>query len=325
MEPTEQNKTAPAGGDGARATVVLFPGALGDFLCFLPTLAALRQRTRGPIHLYANSDWLPILDMPGVDGRSIQRREVADLFADGPLQTATRGALGGFAAAYSWTGAGDPNFGARLASLSEGPSKVFPFRGMEPREHAGAYFARCIGAGAPLPAIAQYIRRDRFAWHQPLQRHGLDSPRLLVVHPGSGSPRKNWNGFTRLIEEETAARMPVVIFGPADEPIRLPEGVQRFDALSLPELAALLDLADVYVGNDSGVSHLAGALGTPGVVLFGSSDPQVWRPLGSSLQVIHRSEPCRQCEDRFCEHRLSVEDVRAAIHDHRHPGERGYR
>ena len=55
---------------------------------------------------------------------------------------------------------------------------------------------------------------------------------------------------------------------------------------SLWQVGALLSRADLYVGNDSGVSHLAGAMGARGVVIFGPTCPEQWRPLGGALTVI---------------------------------------
>lgn len=61
-------------------------------------------------------------------------------------------------------------------------------------------------------------------------------------------------------------------------------------SLSLGQVGALLSRADLYVGNDSGVSHLAGAVGARGVVLFGPTSPEQWRPLGGILVVVTNQE-----------------------------------
>ena len=68
--------------------------------------------------------------------------------------------------------------------------------------------------------------------------------------------------------------------------------------LDLPTVAAIARLAAAFVGNDSGVSHLAAAVGTPGVVIFGPTDPARWRPLGpAGTQIdILRREPIDSIE-----------------------------
>jgi ADP-heptose:LPS heptosyltransferase len=76
------------------------------------------------------------------------------------------------------------------------------------------------------------------------------------------------------------------IAGPAEagEPPAL--GVPDVREWSLPDVAAVLSRAALYLGHDSGVSHLAAAVGTSGVVIYGPTDPRRWRPLGGNLVPI---------------------------------------
>jgi heptosyltransferase III len=69
-------------------------------------------------------------------------------------------------------------------------------------------------------------------------------------------------------------------------PERIPGHFRTAAGLSLPETAALLASARAWLGNDSGPSHLAALCGTPSTVLFGPTDPRVWRPLGERVRVI---------------------------------------
>jgi ADP-heptose:LPS heptosyltransferase len=108
---------------------------------------------------------------------------------------------------------------------------------------------------------------------------------FLAIHPGSGSPGKNWPAarFVALAERLATGRRFLVIEGPADEcsvaPLRLERAVIARD-LPLRALGALLRHAGLFVGNDSGVSHLAAAFGAPTLVLFGPTNPAVWSPSG---------------------------------------------
>lgn len=319
------------GRDKAIDTLVLFPGALGDFVCLLPALVALRGATPGTITVAAGGAAGDLLDLADSTTVSIHRREIADLFqgdSDEPA-TATRRLLGGFRTAFSWTGHGDPNFAARLARLGRGPDArvaVFPFRGMAPGEHAAAWFARCVGLAARVPAVddpaaAAAVRAalavDRAALAGFLARHGIGSRPLLVVHPGSGSGRKNWPGFADTIGRwrRDAGRAWVVaeIRGPAEAELPpLPDAV-ACENLPLPLVAALLEHADLFLGNDSGIGHLAGILCRRGLALFGPSDPAQWRPLGGSLEILHRPAPCPACGDVLCLHRLGTDEVAARL------------
>ena len=93
----------------------------------------------------------------------------------------------------------------------------------------------------------------------------------------------------------------VAILGPAEasiEPIFREAGVAVLKDLDLPTVAAVARIAAAFVGNDSGVSHLAAAVGASGVAIFGPTDPVRWRPLGSGQIEILRREPIDSIEVR---------------------------
>ncbi len=304
-------------------TLVFFPGALGDFLCFLPTLLALRRTYPERLCLVANPAWTTLLALADIEVVPLHRREVADLFADGAEPAAaTRRLFGGFARARSWTGHGDPNFPVRLAQLCE-DTHVLPFRDFQPGERAAASFARSLGLDLDvedetvLSDLRRAVRRDDAGCETWLRQRGLGEARLLVLHPGSGSRRKNWQGYGHLVESWRRQMGPawriVELAGPAESEMPSFDGCVSLRDAPLPLVAALLARADLYAGNDSGISHLAGVVGAPGVVLFGSTDPIAWRPLGNSLTCLHRPVPCDLCPDRFCEHRLAAGEVVEAL------------
>lgn len=306
-------------------TLVLFPGALGDFLCWLPALQRLRARYGGTIAVVAKEPWLDLLGMPDTVAVSIDRREIADLYrSGGEIAPETHRLLGGFRRAYSWTGHGHPGFAPRLAQLGEPGAEVsvFPFRNMVSGEHASTYFVRCLDGGAagnsadagdPLAAVPPQLRRDD-EWHNAfLAAHNLRRHPRLVVHAGSGSPRKTWPGFGTAIEAWRESVSPVwrviEVRGPAEDAIPpIPDAV-CVTGQPLSRIASLLAHADAYLGNDSGITHLAGIVGVPVLALFGPSDPSVWRPLGERSHVLHRPVPCDMCGDRLCLHRCDPQDV----------------
>lgn len=106
----------------------------------------------------------------------------------------------------------------------------------------------------------------------------------IVLHPFSGSTRKNWplENFRAL-----AARLDNVAWtcGPEDN---LP-GATRFD--NLADLARWLAGARLFIGNDSGITHLAAAVGTPTLALFGPTDPAIWCPAGDHVRWMRFAEP----------------------------------
>lgn len=110
--------------------------------------------------------------------------------------------------------------------------------------------------------------------------------RFLAVHPGSGSAAKNWpvERFSALVDALTAGQPWLLVQGPADDasatPLRMLPRAVVASGWPLRALGALLGCAGLYVGNDSGVTHLAAAWGAPTLALFGPTDPAVWGPLG---------------------------------------------
>jgi ADP-heptose:LPS heptosyltransferase len=103
-----------------------------------------------------------------------------------------------------------------------------------------------------------------------------------VIHPFSGSPAKNWPMEQyRELAVQLQSRCPVKWCAGPEEELA---GAVRF--ADLYELACWLTAAQVYIGNDSGISHLAAATGIPTVALFIGSNPQVWSPRGPNVKIV---------------------------------------
>lgn len=280
--------------------LVLFPGALGDFVCLLPTLAALQERFNG-LTVAARPSLLELLPAE-INRFSIERREMADLFGSAAPHEGTRHLLAGFTQVLSWTGHGHAGFADRLGAASGAQVAVHPFRGMRDGEHAACYYARCAGVWARAWTLT--VPADAHDWAAALlQPHA--EPNTIVIHAGSGSAAKNWRGFPALAERWRQHGPVIWIVGPADDAAQIPRTACVVRDQPLPRIAALLQRTPLYVGNDSGVSHLAGIAGARGLALFGPSDPIVWRPLG--LHLLRGAPTCDACCDiGFCTHRLSV-------------------
>ncbi|MFH1758153.1 MAG: glycosyltransferase family 9 protein [Pseudomonadota bacterium] len=130
-----------------------------------------------------------------------------------------------------------------------------------------------------------------------------EGDRVLVIHPGSGSPAKNWSpeNFARVADRVSERSKVLLISGPANDGV---EEVRRalkkadsfvVDNLPLLQLAALLQRSTAYLGNDSGITHLAAALGMPTVAIFGPTDPAIWGPRGPGVRILYEKSSCAPC------------------------------
>jgi ADP-heptose:LPS heptosyltransferase len=156
-------------------------------------------------------------------------------------------------------------------------------------------------------------------------------PLKIFIHPGSGSRKKCWpvSNFIKIASSINAkGKRPEFILGPAEYDLsnmllqqRIPNSkVHTIDTLT--ELAFLLKTGGGYIGNDSGVSHLAAFLGLPTVVAFGPSDPEIWKPMGRAVKIVQpevECSPCFEagkvgCEEIECFNRISPEDVLAEFY-----------
>ena len=165
---------------------------------------------------------------------------------------------------------------------------------LEPGIHASitlAGVALALGGVADVePPILQTRLEDRAVVDEWRQR--LGGPGFLAVHPGSGSRLKNWPGqrFAELADALALGRPLLVVEGPADAEavgsLRSRATAVFARGLPLRTLGAILADASLYVGNDSGVSHLAAACGARTLALFGPTDATVWAPTGPRVRVV---------------------------------------
>lgn len=138
----------------------------------------------------------------------------------------------------------------------------------------------------------------------------LHDRKLALLHPAAAFATKQWaaENFAR-VAEYLAERgfAPVAIVAPHEQQVldnlleQSSVQIVSFD-LSLPEVTALAARSQIFVGNDSGIAHIAGAVGTPSVVIFGSSNRAHWHPWNHSrAEVVFEEMPCQPCHGYFCE------------------------
>jgi len=298
------SQPAPAG-----RIVVMHQGALGDFLLALPVLEALHHSN--PLirlALWSKTEHLALLAQkpyveslhPPSDG------ELVPFFHDDLWQAARiPDCLKDAQAMLVFGQAGSRVLCKRLSSRLSYP--VYWFQSFPPpgiRQHVCQFhLEQCRRLGWLVEEGLPELRpsqddvscvRTRLRQKDPT---ALDRP--ILIHPGSGGlakvwPVANWWTLIRFLRE--SCRRPVVLtLGPADERLRdfaheaEVLGVLTVESPSLPILTAWLSLSRLYVGSDSGVSHLAALVGIPSIVVFGPTDPEIWGPRGPHVHIMRQS------------------------------------
>lgn len=188
-------------------------------------------------------------------------------------------------------------------------SRVHLFRGL-PEEgegtHVALYLARRLRSSGldldPEECVASGLTRPLLDGSSPGEK------KTILLHPGSGSLAKNhspefWLDLSQRLREHSLSRglRPLFLFGPAEEGL-LPffsAGVDNRDeeirvCPGPDELISLLRAGSLYVGHDSGVTHLAAMLGVPTIALFRSTSVTMWKPLGPNVTVILGDIPAGQ-------------------------------
>jgi heptosyltransferase-3 len=322
-------------------TLVIRRGGLGDFILALPVLEALQQRFTG-LHLEVMGppSMIPLALRSGhIQGAKSAEAPGLSTFYGDEVNLAPD--LSEYFRTFNLIillGV-DPGGWFSRNMKKAGVQKVavippFPPDGIV--EHVSDYLVR-LTTGIPRansPRVHLFRDELRTARKYMLSKMegdlpGDELPALVAIHPGSGGAGKIWplSSMARvargLIHERRAVGV-ILIQGPADEEYaevlrRSLDGVRVIPAsnLSLLELAAILRSARLFLGSDSGVAHLAAAVGVPTGVIFGPTDPRRWAPRGPDVAIIRREIPCapcgldamRTCQQRSCLREVMVEEV----------------
>ena len=272
--------------------LVLRGGALGDLILVLPVLREIRKNyPKAEIELWGIFPQARLAMPEFVDRvERLDAAELSPLFVAGQLPRIVRDRLEAFDLAVSLLS--DPG-GLIARNLADtGVKRVIGgCRQLRPGVHAVWQFAEVLGElglslGDPVPKLSVGPRRK--GWSR------------LGFHLGSGSARKNWpvDGWIELTERLNDLFDDfLLVGGEADH-----ELVDKFCARSrvrglrtlldanLSRLAEGLSECGLFVGHDTGVTHLAAAVGTSTVALFGATDPDVWAPLGDHVRVMRSAD-----------------------------------
>lgn len=305
-----------------KSILVIHQGALGDFILALPSLANLRRAI--PEAQTVIMGYLRILEL--VEERfyakrilSVDQKGMASFFIkDGPLDRQLTQFFGSFDLIIVF-GKEEGVLIRNLRRVAKG--EVLHINsipkwdeGIHLTDHLLKQF-RNFGISISEQNPRLYLNEVDLNWSVNFWKEkGVseeERAKVIIIHPGSGSKKKLWPlkrflGLFHRLREIFGSKV-LIILGPAEGPEveRYFEGVEPnppvvAKGLSLLQLASVMKGCGFFIGNDSGISHMASALGIPTISIFGPTDQRVWSPRGENVLVIRRNIPCSPCpEERF--------------------------
>ena len=309
----------------ARTIVLFHPGALGDLLLAVPAIRSLRLCY--PNHrfvLCAQEQAAALLGASNLvdEWVGFQGAGCAALFTGSrPEDPVLLDCLSRCDLAVAWVRdeAGMLATGLKTCGAVDAVVQS-PFAQVLNAVHQSDRYAEILGEKvADVSKVSSLLmpedlRREAQAH---LQSCGVSLNRpFALLHPGSGSRHKCmspsiWRSVTQALNEQGLPSL--LLEGPADRAVmqdlldHLSGRPILLRDLPLRPLAGVLTLADLFVGHDSGVTHLAALLGVPTVALFGPTDPARWAPRGTAVTVL-QAQPChctswdmvKNCGDKPC-------------------------
>jgi ADP-heptose:LPS heptosyltransferase len=310
-----------------KKTFIHHDGALGDLLLSIP--AILHLRGQGVfVHLASRADVVAMLKETGIidEGSAVGGPLYLSLYGGSPNRELID-FLSRFESSLVFTAKAESAAATGIASMIPDTRVILTIPPVGSAVHVSDFRLGQMGVKqAVTPAIPVSSKRMEDA-REFLRKSGYDFHRpLIAVHTGSGGKRKCWplgNYFTLFSQLLTVGKPYLLLLsGPAEgesiveclkEFIRNhPTDAMHLENPDLPSLAALLAVSNLYIGNDSGVSHLAGSLGVRSIVLFGPTDPVMWRPLGGKVTALCSGSQCSPCGDersRGCPERICLEMI----------------
>lgn len=317
--------------------LIIRPGALGDLIVTLPTVGAIRNYFQGVhIEIMGYTSFLEI-----VKGRfyadaisRFDQADIASLFTrDIHIPESIQRRLSAVDTIIPFVLDKEQVLIKNLKAT--GTRHVIhydPFPPEGKRIHITDHFLKLLDL-LGIPYISEIPKiflhdEDMFFGDNFIKDRVVDSKKLLVaVHPGSGGQKKCWpvKWFAELIlrlEEEMNACV-FVISGPADHAIierlrgEIKKNLVLVEQLPLPGLAAVIKRCNFFIGNDSGITHLAAAAGTDTIAIFGPTDPVLWGPRGERVKILYKRSHCspclpdkrKNCSLPICLENITVDDV----------------
>ena len=278
--------------------LVIRGGAIGDFILTLPAITALRRQfPAAQIEVLGYPHIAQLALAGGLVNRvqSIEAQALAGFFArNGQLADDLADYFSEFDLILSYLYDPDEIFQTNVACCTGAQFIIGPHRADERVHiHATKVYLK------PLERLAIFDADPvpRLALSHPTSNPQASTITLLALHPGSGSDRKNWpeaNWAELLQHLVNFSDFSLLLVGGEAEGERLqrlaaalpPARCRVAQSLPLAELARQLAWCDAFIGHDSGISHLAAAVGLPGLVLWADTVEEIWRPPSASVVVL---------------------------------------
>jgi ADP-heptose:LPS heptosyltransferase len=277
--------------------LVIRGGAIGDFILTLPVLTALKQQfptVNLEVLGYPNVAQLATFGNLASKVRAIEGRDLASFFArGGELSTELISYFGKFDIIISYLYDPDEIFEENVGRCSGAQFIAGPHRPDEAKSiHATEVFLK------PLERLAIFEADTVPKLEVPKAFDtSTTTGRWLALHPGSGSESKNWPEWkwVELIHHLVkSTHLNLMMVGGEAERGKLEKLAQPIpstrlklmQSVPLPELAKWLASASGFVGHDSGISHLAAAVGVPSVILWGDTAEAVWSPRSKQITIL---------------------------------------
>jgi heptosyltransferase III len=291
--------------------LIIKTGAIGDTILFLPALEAVRQKfPKAFVEIMGHEERLSLLKENGYADSivSIESKNLHSLFIKNarPSESLLK-YLRRFDLIFTFV-KDETVFVDNIRKFSKGQIVQIPPFPEERGEHVVDYLLNALkGYGIEpknrIPKLFAGADAKKSAVDF-LQKHSIEpgSP-VMAIHPGSGGKTKNWplERFFEIgvwLKQKCGARI-LLIIGPAEEAVEktILDTMNVLNPvvaknLSLEVLSGLLVFCQCFIGNDSGITHMAAALGIPTVALFGPSDPHVWGPRGENAVILKSSDSC---------------------------------
>jgi ADP-heptose:LPS heptosyltransferase len=324
--------------------LVIHQGALGDLVLNFPALVSLKQEKKASVALLCSSDpGKTAYELNVVDAHfSLESARFCSLFHEEMTPVVKE-----FMSDYdtiiliSFSDAIESylrqNHGGKVHKISPRPP-------VEEETHVALHIIRQLETkgllaecGLRIADCGMWTRSGACAkskiQNPKSEMRDLPEKNLIIMHPGAGSPRKRWpvENFIRVATIISGMNLAEVVFvvGPAESDLaplvnaRANGCFRVHEVCDLSRLMALVRQARCFVGNDSGVTHLAACMGTPTVVIFGPSSPKRWSPVGRARKVLRGAADCVpcfemdavNCKDPQCLNGVSVDMVLDAVRE----------
>jgi len=265
--------------------LILISNALGDFLNSLPFLEHIKINfPNSKIYLATKPYYFEIFNYSTINVEyliDIENLQLYRLFSPEINENEFK-FFKEFQLIISFTGSKNENFRKNLSKLNKNSHFIFPI-------------SKDVEYSEALYLINSFPFRKKFKPKINLSFPSY-SPEFIIIHPGSGNKKKNpsINFFIKLSKILNKKFSVKLIGGENEKDLEKVTKIEIFD--SLKDVINELSSAILYIGCDSGISHLSASFNLPTFVLFGPTSYKTWKPVGENCVVLTKNLKCSPCD-----------------------------